>query len=134
MKIVVTGHVPIPVGHRVIVRWYEKTEKGLFGGKSTETHPLRPVVEHVETGIVYSQSWLHDAVSIPTVEGEGVESSSRPLDVSDSLSAGVKEIRAVEGAVASCRVVVVAFGGSSDIPMTQTEITLAEGNGPSPFR
>jgi len=134
MKLIVTGQAPIPVGHRVIVRWYEKAEKGLFGGKSTETHPLRPVVEHVETGIVYTQSWLFDAESIATEPNEGMEGAARPLAFSDAMSAGVKEIRAIEGAVASCRIILVATGGSSDIPVIQTELTLEDGAGSSPFR
>ena len=50
------GPVPIPVGHRVEITWYqeEETTSGLLGGDKKKVTPIEtPVVVDVETGIRY---------------------------------------------------------------------------------
>ena len=50
------GPVPIPIGHRVEITWYqeEETTTGLLGGDKKKVTPIEtPVVVDAETGIRY---------------------------------------------------------------------------------
>jgi hypothetical protein len=56
---------PIPVGHRVELRWYRKLVTGLLSGQRYESMPAQPVVRDLDTGIVYGDFdvfWRHGPV------------------------------------------------------------------------
>lgn len=112
MKIDVVASVPVPVGHRITVRWYRLKSRGLFGGESEESRPAQPEVEDLDTGIVYTSDWV--------LETSGVKGHREPLRVSEGLKPGIEEERSVTGRVTACRIVTVLW---SDYHV-QTELTI----------
>jgi hypothetical protein len=103
---------PVPVGHRVRVTFYVTERRGLFGG-SREELPHEPVVQDLDSGVVYcsERPFVHENVKRPYV----------PLAV-ESTPRGTVD-RVVEGVVRGCRVLTVR--GFSEIDV-QTRL-LVEG-------
>lgn len=122
MKVNLVAAVPLPVGRRVSVRWYRKKSKGLVYGEDIETHPNEPLIEDLETGVVYAFDWLYDATS-------GADNRA-PYDFHDAFSKGVEEERAVVGRVAACRVITIINVGNSSRTV-QTELTITPETEPS---
>ena len=48
---------PVPVGHRVLVRWYLRPDERLWTD-SLERVPDQPSVEDLDTGIRYAPTWM----------------------------------------------------------------------------
>lgn len=101
---------PIPVGHRVRVTFFALESRGLFG-VSTQDLPHEPMLEDLDTGVVYcsERPFPHD----------GTKSPRQPLGVGDRAQAKVE--RVVEGVVRSCRVVTVRAFSEVDV---QTRLVL----------
>jgi len=134
MKIEVLGAIPIPVGHRVSVRWYHKKNKGLFGGEHDESHPTEPIIDDLDTGIVYAFDWLYDATA-GAVPAGWIPSHALPLHYSEGLSKGIEEQRVVVGRITACRIFTAIQGGSNaGTCLTQTELTILPDNEPSAYR
>ena len=112
-KYVVIFQAPIPVGHRVELVWYEIVVAGLFG-KSRNERPHEPVITDLDTGIVY----VSDRLFVTA----GMKRPKEPLEVSEQLDAGAKEVRRVRGVVRGCRVVTIRSFSDADL---QTELTIA---------
>lgn len=84
----ILGVVPVPVGHRVRIAVYGQGS-GLFSRTVTPL-PMEPLVEDLDTGVVYSRGWLH------ALEGDGVTA----LEVFH----GHELVEEVRGKVLACRV------------------------------
>jgi hypothetical protein len=126
MKLEVLGAVAIPVGHRVSVRWYHKKSKGLFGGDHDESRPSQPILEDLETGIVYAFDWLYDGTAAAVPSGAN-PADAWPTHFSDGLRLGVEEQRVVVGRVSACRIVTTIQRGSmTGTCLTQTDLTIVE--------
>lgn len=134
MKIEILGPIPIPVGHRVSVRWFHRKNKGLFGGVTEESHPTQPLIEDLDTGIVHSFDWLYDFAEAVVEEG-GNPARAWPSRISESFGNGIEEQRSVVGRVTACRLCTSILGAdTSGTVLTQTHLTLAPENGPSAYR
>ena len=116
MKVNIVTVLPLPVGRRVSVRWYRKKSKGLIYGEDIESHPNEPLIEDLETGVVYAFDWLYDATS-------GKDARRDPYSFNDAFIHGVEEERAVIGRVAACRVFTIIDPGTS-VRTMQTELTI----------
>jgi hypothetical protein len=105
---------PIPVGHRVRLSFYRLHSRGLFGG-SSEVLEHEPVIEDLDTGIVYctERPFDHDGVKRPRV----------PLGVRDQQLLGDLD-HVVEGRVQGCRVLTVRGFSEADVS-TQLAIEIA---------
>ena len=129
MKINILGTVPVPVGHRVTVRWFRKTSKGLFGGKNEEQHQTQPLIEDLTTGIVHAFDWHYDFIELVKDE-EGQYSDLYPSKWSDTLGEGVVEERAITGTVKACRIITqLSSGGGNGNIMSYTDLTLEPDSG-----
>lgn len=102
---------PIPVGHRVRITWFESAKAGLFGGR--DGRPLEPIVEDLDTRVVYTPAWIFQDDSIYTPQ-------TRPT-VSDTPRPDLRQSDTQEGVVAACRIVPV-----STKQFTATYLTLDE--------
>ena len=91
------------------ITWYATTSTGLFGGSSTQEWPHEPLIEDLDTGIVYcSQHVLeHSPGKRPDV----------PMALEERLIGEAQ--RTIEGVVKACRVITVR--GYSD-PDLQTRL------------
>lgn len=58
--VTVIGAVPIPLGHRIEVTWYERDKSpGFFGGGAPTVERLdHPRIQDLDTGIVYLDAQL----------------------------------------------------------------------------
>lgn len=109
--VVVLYAAPIPVGHRVTVRWFDKP--GFFGKKKKDSQPV--VVDH-DTGIEYVSDFTHDASG-------GIKQPDQPVAMSDGPASGFTVSRELSGKVTRCRVVTVRGFGEIDL---QTHLKIAE--------
>jgi len=116
MKVNLVTAIPLPVGRRVSVRWYRRKSKGLIYGEDVETHPNEPLIEDLETGIVYAFDWQYAATA-------GKDGNRDPYSFSDGFDKGVEEERAVTGRVAACRIFTIINVGTS-VRSVQTELTI----------
>ncbi len=134
MKIPLLGCLPIPVGHRVVVRWYHKKSKGLFGGAKDETHPSQPSVEDLDTGVLYAFEWIYGAGA--THVEDTVNEYALPSAFPDRLDEGIEEQRVVVGRVTACRVIAcIGHGHNQGTVDPQTELTIVlEENAQPPYR
>jgi len=130
MKVEVLAAIPVPVGHRVSVSWYHKNTKttSIFDEEVDESHDDQPLVEDLDTGIVYAFDWLYDTTSdasFPTMSELGTE-----------LRKGIEEQRVVVGRVGACRIFTVPLvtGRLQGSYRTQTELTIAPDDETSPHR
>lgn len=131
MKVNLLGAIAIPVGHRVTVRWFRKTSKGLFGGTSEDRHFTQPQVEDLTTGVVYAFKWHYDNGDFVKDE-EGYSSDIYPSTWSETLGKGVVEDRAVTGTIAACRIFTWldrGGGGGNAHLLPETELTLTPEGG-----
>jgi hypothetical protein len=134
MKVEVLGPIPIPVGHRVRVRWFRKKVTGLFGGVTTESHPTQPQVEDLDTGIVHSFDWQYKSGG-RVQEKEGDAAEVWPSRFREVLDDGIEEERTALGRVTGCRIFTsVSSGHLAGTCFTQTELTLAPEEGGEPYR
>lgn len=127
MKIDIFGTLPIPVGHRVAVRWYHKTSKGLLYGTDEDERPTQPTVEDLDTGIFYGFEWVFDVSPAGRLE---------PVQFGENMSQGVREVRRVVGRVTKCRILsMVNTGHLAGMISRQTELTIApEDESQAPYR
>lgn len=88
---------PIPVGHRVRLTWYQGTKSGFFSGP--ETRPEEPLVEDLETRVLYAPSWIF-------LDDSYYQPMTRP-GVPDTPRADLRKSATVEGVVVSCHIVPV---------------------------
>ena len=56
--------VPVPVGHRVELRWYEAPTGGFFGNKA-EVRPHEPQVIDLDTGVTHAPGWMYASTPSP---------------------------------------------------------------------
>jgi hypothetical protein len=106
---------PVPVGHRVELRWYEAPIGGFFGNK-LEVRPHEPRLVDLDTGVTYAPGWMY-------AETEGV----RPLKAQALLAEmrpGLREGRVLVGVVRACRV--TTFNGGDGAALVQTSLTVGE--------
>jgi len=95
-KIDIAILAPVPVGHRVEVRWYQEESAGLFSTKTKE-FPHAPMVRDLDTGIEYLPDWL---VRLSDGKRPGI-----PLEVADSPHGQCKMVRVLKGKVVRCRII-----------------------------
>lgn len=107
-EVVVVYQAPVPVGHRVEIRWYQQTKEGLFGGKKTKERPFEPVIKDLDTGIEYLTDFLPGA-------NTGGKLPDIPLRVDlDALKTG-EVTRTLVGRVVSCQVVTIRGFSDYDV-------------------
>jgi hypothetical protein len=95
--IIVVYAAPIPVGHRVDIRWYTRTSTGLLGGKSEKMREHEPVITDLDTGIEYTSDHAHE------VDGLTVKSPDQPVAIAPQPTG--QPFRRLLGHVRACRVV-----------------------------
>lgn len=113
-QIVVVYAVPIPVGHRVTVRWYRHESSGFLGGKKTKQREYEPVIVDHDTGIEWVSDFAHDG-------GDGMKRPDAPIAMSDTPASGFVVDREVSGRVTACRVVHIRAYSEIDV-QTHLEI------------
>ena len=91
---------PIPVGHRIEVRWFAASSAGVFGTK-TEEQPHQPLVRDVDTGIEYMGDWM--------LKHAGAKKPKRALEVDEHVKHELEVVRTLVGTVSRCRVVTLAW-------------------------
>jgi hypothetical protein len=101
---------PIPIGHRVRVTHYLIEVGSLFGTSRREL-PYEPVIEDLDTGIVYASDRVYAS--------GGVKYADRPVEIQREIVGTVLQV--VEGVVASCRVITVRSFSEADV---QTHLVL----------
>lgn len=110
-QVILLFAAPIPLGHRVEVRWYALSKSGLFGS-SRQERVHEPVLTDLDTGVEY----LSDFV----LQGPGVKRPNQPLALDPARKIG-EEARVLRGRVTSCRVVTVRVFSEIDL-QTHLEI------------
>jgi hypothetical protein len=113
-KVVVVYAVPIPVGHRITMRWYRHDSTGLFGGKKTKQRDYEPVIIDHDTGIEWMSDFAHDG-------GDGMKRPDTPIGMADVPNGGFEVEREIAGRVTACRVVHVRAYSEIDV-QTHLEI------------
>ncbi|MCB9694813.1 MAG: hypothetical protein H6736_23625 [Alphaproteobacteria bacterium] len=100
MQLVVMYVAPIPVGHRVRVVWHEEVQRGLVPGQErTDDRPHQPVLEDLDTGVIYASDWAFGAGRRKRPD--------QPYDVGQRPMADFRVAREITGRVAACRVITV---------------------------
>lgn len=97
---------PIPVGHRVEVRWYARVSAGLFGGRDEETAEHQPIVVDLDTGIEYASDHAYE-------QDGGGKRFSEPIRLAGEPSGEIVE--KVTGTVKACRVIHVRRYSELDV-------------------
>lgn len=71
----ILGLAPVPVGHRVEIRWYREQVISRLGGMQVVDAPQRPWLKDLDTGIVWAAHWIfhqggvfNDRVNVGTME------------------------------------------------------------------
>jgi hypothetical protein len=109
-RVVFVYAAPIPVGHRVEIRWIRRTSKGLFGGTSAEDRAAEPIVRDLDTGI----EWVSDHAH---VNESGMKYPDQPIALSSEAVGETSHL--LRGVVRACRVVHVRRFNDLDV---QTEL------------
>jgi hypothetical protein len=104
---------PIPVGHRVEIRWYSRSKAGLFGASKTQSREFEPVIKDLNSGIEY----LSDFV----VERGSAKYPKVPLKVASELLEDLEVSRTLVGKVTACRVVTIRGFSEYDV---QTHLSI----------
>lgn len=104
--VIVVYAVPIPVGHRVTVRWYAQDKAGFFGKRKAKE--FQPVVIDHDTGIEWTSDFAHDG-------GVGIKGPDQPIAIADAPAAGLAVERELTGKVVRCRVVHVRGFAEIDV-------------------
>ena len=114
---------PVPVGHQVEIRWYKKQIKGLLSGKRWQEFPHSPIIQDLDSGIVYG---TFDCFWDPGVAA--TLSMDSPTELSEQVLPQLELQKAVKGEVVACRVATFDMGvGSSRLFKVQTSLTIAAG-------
>ena len=112
------GPVPIPVGHRVEITWYqeEETTTGLLGGDKTKVTPIEtPVVVDVETGVRYGLLAHFD---------EGSAYRGGQINIQEHrLRDSLVSTEHLVGKVTACSIAQIRFEGRG-YEQSETELTL----------
>jgi len=93
-EIVVLYALPIPVGHRVEVRWYTQMSSKLFGGRSETLREYEPVIVDLDTGIEFASDHAYT--------GGGVKRPDQPVEMSAVVTG--EPASTLRGTVRACRV------------------------------
>ena len=108
VQVVVVYAVPIPVGHRVTVRWYRHDATGLFGGKKTKQRDFEPVIIDHDTGVEWISDFAYDG-------GDGMKRPDTPISMANQPNAGFAVDREITGRVTACRVVHIRAYSEIDV-------------------
>ena len=112
---------PVPVGHQVEIRWYKKQVKGLLSGKRWEDFPHTPIIQDLDSGIVYGTFdffWDHGAAVALDMDS--------PTKLNEQVLPQLELQKTVRGKVVACRVATYDLGiGSSRLFKVQTSLAIA---------
>lgn len=93
---------PIPVGHRVRIRWLTlPAEPGVFG-RSEKSEPHQPWVQDLVTGIELAPDYLFS--------GGGSKRLGEVVSVAEQFQPDLQADRELVGVVRACRVVPLLWG------------------------
>lgn len=95
---------PIPIGHRVRITLYVIETRGLFGTSRKEL-PHEPVIQDLDTGVIYASDRVYASASIKYPD--------RPVEIQREPVGTV--VRVIEGVVAACRVITVRSFSGADV-------------------
>jgi hypothetical protein len=110
-RIVVVYAAPVPVGHRVEVRWLRTTTRGLFG-ESHEERPAEPAILDFDTGIEWASDHAYQSQDL-------AKHPDQPLRLADTTTGEVTHL--LRGVVRSCRVLHIRRFSQLDV---QTELSI----------
>lgn len=110
-NLVVLYAVPIPVGHRVEIRWYTHVSTKLFGGTNETERDAEPVIVDLDTGIEFASDHAYPS--------GGLKRPNEPVDVSSVITG--EPSRVLRGKVRACRVIHVRRFSDLDV---QTYLTI----------
>jgi hypothetical protein len=125
-NVIVIYAAPIPVGHRVDIRWYRRVSSGLLGGTKEERRDPEPVIVDLDTGIEYASDF-----ALRSPDG-GVKYPDRPIEVLDAPDKDAQLFARLLGRVMACRVVHVR--GFSDLDVQTHLVVEADPAGGPPYR
>lgn len=54
----VLGLAPVPIGHRVEIRWYREMVATPLGGRQVREEPQQPWIKDLDDGVIYAAHWL----------------------------------------------------------------------------
>ena len=114
------GLAPIPVGHRVEVRWFRKKRSLFLGAAEYVEKPFQPLIMDVETQITYGTEWHY------------VDGALRHLDVNvqvPDVRSPLEMQRLLRGTVLACTVVNVVH-----VPQIETHLIVRRSTSGAPFR
>jgi hypothetical protein len=94
--IVVLYAAPIPVGHRVELRWYEQVSTGLLGGKNETAREHEPVLVDLDTGIEYASDHAYGQTDSMKRPDQPITVASQPVG---------EPVQILTGRVKACRVI-----------------------------
>ena len=117
----VLGLAPIPVGHRVEIRWYREIVTTAVGGRQIREEPQQPWIKDLDTGVIYAAHWLFVAGG---VYGDRVNVGTREIRPT------LEPTRALTGRVLSTQVVTV---NSSDMTI-ETMLVVAPDQSGNAYR
>ncbi len=115
------GSVPIPVGHRVVVEYFEsfRESRGLFGTGEprVKTRVIdSPRVTDEDTGIVHGHLAHYDGGG--SLQGGKINAGTQ------QLRTDVRVRERIEGVVVACRLAMIGFEGISAPTCEQYETVL----------
>src|SRR5262245_29851142 len=104
-NVLVLYAVPIPVGHRVEVRWYTQVSSKLFGGKQETAREFEPVIVDLDSGIEYASDHAYTS--------GGMKRPDEPVELSSVVTAEPSSV--LRGTVRACRVIHVRRFSELDV-------------------
>ncbi|KAB2886337.1 MAG: hypothetical protein F9K40_22125 [Kofleriaceae bacterium] len=104
-NVLVLYAAPIPVGHRVELRWYTQVSSGLFGGSKETARELEPVIVDLDTGIEFASDHAYT--------GGGVKRPDEPVEISPVVTGEPSSV--LRGTVRACRVIHVRRFSELDV-------------------
>ena len=97
--------LPIPVGHRVRIRWLVlPASRGVFG-RSEKREPHQPWVQDLETGVEFAPDYLFT--------GGGTKRLGEVHSIAETFDPDLQTERELVGVVRACRVVPQLWGDYS---------------------
>lgn len=103
--VVVLYAAPIPVGHRVEIRWYVQVSSRLFGGDKETPRDAEPVIVDLDTGIEFASDHAYTS--------GGMKRPDEPVDLSTTPTGEPSTI--LRGTVRTCRVIHVRRFSELDV-------------------